>query len=79
MYSDRITIDPKVKHGKPCIKGTRIPVYLILDLLAGGSTVEQIIDDYPDLILEDVKACLEYASNLAREEVGIIEPAQEIG
>jgi uncharacterized protein (DUF433 family) len=79
MYLDRINIDSKVKHGKPCIKGTRIPVYLILDLLAGGSTAEQIIDDYPDLTLEDIKACLEYASNLAREEVGIIEFAQEIG
>ena len=76
MYSERIFIDPRIRHGKPCIKGTRIPVYLILDLLAGGSTEEQILDDYPDLQERDIKACIQYASDIAREEVGILEPLE---
>jgi len=76
MYSERIFIDPRIIHGKPCIKGTRIPVYLILDLLAGGSTEEQILDDYPDLQEGDIKACIQYASDIAREEVGILEPLE---
>jgi len=76
MYSERIFVDPKVRHGKPCIKGTRIPVYLILDLLAGGDTEEQILDDYPDLEKIDIKACIQYASDIAREEVGILDPLE---
>jgi len=62
MLHNRISVDPEIRHGKPCIKGTRIPVYLILDLLGGGSSVEEILDDYPDLKTEDIRACLEYAS-----------------
>ncbi|MDI6738597.1 MAG: DUF433 domain-containing protein, partial [Nanoarchaeota archaeon] len=65
---DRISIDRNIMHGKPCIKGTRIPVYLILDLLAGGSTIKEILDDYPDITEEDIRACVEYAAMLAREE-----------
>ena len=72
---DRISIDRNIMHGKPCIKGTRIPVYLILDLLAGGSTIKEILDDYPDITEEDVRACVEYAAMLAREEAGELEPA----
>lgn len=72
---NRISIDRNIMHGKPCIKGTRIPVYLILDLLAGGSTIKEILDDYPDITEEDVRACVEYAAMLAREEAGELEPA----
>jgi uncharacterized protein (DUF433 family) len=72
---DRISIDRNIMHGKPCIKGTRIPVYLILDLLAGGSTIKEILDDYPDITEEDIRACVEYAAMLAREEAGELEPA----
>ena len=54
---ERISIDPKVMHGKPCIKGTRIPVYLILNLLAGGLSESEILQDYPDLAKEDIQAC----------------------
>lgn len=70
MLHNRISVDPEIRHGKSCIKGTRVPVHLILDLLGGGSSVEEILDDYPDLKTEDIRACLEYASVLAREEVG---------
>ena len=71
MY-DRISVDPKIMCGKPCIKGTRIPVYLILELLAGGSTIEDILEDYPDLTEEDMQACLEYAAELAKEVEGTL-------
>jgi uncharacterized protein (DUF433 family) len=58
---DRISIDPKVCHGKPCIKGTRVPVFVILDALAAGMTHEQISDDYPPITSEDIKMALSYA------------------
>jgi len=70
---DRISIDKNIMHRKPCIKGTRIPVYLILDLLSGGFAVKEILDDYPDITEEDVQACVEYAAMLAREEAGELE------
>jgi len=67
---DRITIDPKVMIGKPVIKGTRITVQLIVQLLANGATEAEILNDYPDLKKEDIKAALLYASEcLSREEV----------
>jgi uncharacterized protein (DUF433 family) len=70
---EHISVDKKILHGKPCIKGTRMPVYLILDLLAGGSTVKDILDDYPDITEEDIHTCVEYAAMLAREEAGELE------
>lgn len=70
---DRITIDPTIRHGKPCIRGTRIPVTTILDLLAGGSTHEEILTDYPELTREDIQAALAYAARLAQDEVGELE------
>ncbi|MFA4829686.1 MAG: DUF433 domain-containing protein [Thermodesulfovibrionales bacterium] len=72
---ERISVDKNIMHGKPCIRGTRIPVYLILDLLAGGSTIKDILDDYPDITEEDIRACVEYAAMLAREEAGELETA----
>lgn len=65
---DRISIDPAVCHGKPCIKGTRIPVFVILDSLAAGMTYEEIKAEYPPVTDEDIKACIQYASILAQEE-----------
>jgi len=73
-YGDRIVIDPKIMQGKPVIKGTRIPVYVVLNLLAGGLGEEEILREYPDLTREDILACLEYAARLAEEEVGVLEP-----
>lgn len=64
-FEDRITITPGVRSGKPCIKGTRITVYDVLEYLAGGMTEEQILVDFPDLTREDIRACLAFAA--ARE------------
>ena len=63
---DRITSIPEVCHGKPTIRGLRYPVQNMLDLLASGMTIEQLLDDYPDLEKEDFLACLAYASKLAK-------------
>lgn len=57
----RITADPKIFGGKPIVRGMRISVELILSLLAQGETVEAIVDDYPDLQVDDIRACLAYA------------------
>ena len=63
----RIWIDPARCSGKPCIRGHRIWVSLILDLLAAGSPVEEILDMYPGLQREDLQACIAYGSEMARE------------
>ncbi len=75
-YAGRIIADPEIMHGKPVIKGTRIPVYIVLSLLAGGLGSKDVLDEYPDLTREDVLACLEYAAELAQDEVGILEPEE---
>ena len=64
MYSDRITIEPDVCNGKPVIRGTRITAQTVLEFLAAGDSVDDILEEYPDLKREDVQACLEYASKL---------------
>ncbi|MBI2402488.1 MAG: DUF433 domain-containing protein [Gemmatimonadetes bacterium] len=63
----RISIDPRICFGKPCIRGHRIWVSLILDLLAGGITVQQVLQEYPQLTEEDVLACIAYGAEMARE------------
>ncbi|MBI4288812.1 MAG: DUF433 domain-containing protein [Chloroflexi bacterium] len=72
-YIDRIVVEPKIMHGKPVIRGTRIPVYVVLNLMGGGLTVDEVLSEYPDLTKEDVLACLEYAARLAQEEIGVLE------
>jgi uncharacterized protein (DUF433 family) len=69
-----IEINPDVMMGKPCIRGTRIPVYLILQKIAEGETVDGVLRDYPQLAKADIQACLQYAASLASEE--IVLPAQ---
>ena len=64
-WEERITVNPAVRSGKPCIKGTRIAVYDVLEYLAGGMTEEQILSDFPDLKREDIRASLAFAA--ARE------------
>lgn len=67
-WRERISIDPNICHGKPCIKGTRIMVSVILDNLAEGMTPEEIVREYPPLTLEDMHAAIAYAAALVREE-----------
>ena len=62
----RITIDPKICHGKPVIRGLRYPVETMLELMASGMTTEELLEDYPDLEKEDFLACLEYAAKLTQ-------------
>ncbi len=63
---DRITIDPEVCHGKPCIRGLRYPVESLLELLSSGMTTDQILADYEDLERDDVLAALEYAARVTQ-------------
>jgi uncharacterized protein (DUF433 family) len=65
----RVTVDPRVCAGKPCIRGTRIYIAIILDALAEGLTPEEIIDHYPSLTVEDIRAAVAYAAELARENI----------
>jgi len=66
---ERITIDPAVCGGKPCLKGTRIWVSLLLDLLAGGMTEAEILAEYPQLTHEDVLAAIAYGAEVSRERI----------
>jgi uncharacterized protein (DUF433 family) len=69
---DRISIDQEVLSGKPVIKGTRIPVYLIIQLLANGMTEKEILKQYPTLKKQDIKAALVYASKSLENEETIL-------
>ncbi len=62
MEKSRIVVDPQVLVGKPTIKGTRIPVYLVLELLEAGKSIEEIIEDYPELQPADIKAAVHYVA-----------------
>ena len=61
-WRDRITIDPAIHHGDPCIKGTRVPVSVIAGSIADGDTPEQLLAAYPQLTAEDIRAALNFAS-----------------
>ena len=75
-WQDRIALDPKVLVGKAVVKGTRISIEFVIDLLAAGWTQEQILDSYPNLAAEDIRACLAYASELLHsDKVFPLEPA----
>ena len=65
---ERIVTDPKVMAGKPVIKGTRVPVDLIVHRIAQGETVEHLLEDYPKMTRQDVRAALEYASSVVKGE-----------
>ncbi|MCB9291575.1 MAG: DUF433 domain-containing protein [Lewinellaceae bacterium] len=62
----RITVNPKICHGKPTVRGLRYPVENLLELMASGMTFDEILEDYEDLELEDLQACLVYAARLAK-------------
>lgn len=68
QWHEQIATDPNVCHGKPCIRGTRILVSVVLDNLAEGMSREDVVREYPPLTLDDVAAALAYAATLAREE-----------
>jgi uncharacterized protein (DUF433 family) len=70
--SDKITVDQDICHGQACIKGTRIPVSVILDCLAEGMTEKEILKEYPALAAQDIKAAIEYAALLSKEELHAI-------
>jgi len=72
-YRERIGIDPLVRSGKPCVRGTRIAVADVLDYLGGGMSVAEVLEDFPDLTAEDVQACLSFAAD--RERHLIVAPA----
>jgi uncharacterized protein (DUF433 family) len=67
-WEDRIIVDPKVLVGKPVIKGTRLAVDFMIDLLAQGWSVEAILQSYPGLTREDIQACLAFASTILKAE-----------
>jgi uncharacterized protein (DUF433 family) len=69
-HQDRISIDPAIRSGKPCIKGTRITVYDILEYLAGGMTSDEILRDFPSLASDDVEAAREFAAARERDLAG---------
>ena len=68
-WRERITVDPGICHGQACIKGTRIPVSVIMDNLAEGLKVEDILQSYPTLELDDIRAAISYAAELTRERL----------
>ncbi|MEI7581714.1 DUF433 domain-containing protein [Runella sp.] len=64
QYLERITIDPEICHGKPCVRGMRWPVEVIIDMLGAGMSFDDILEDHPELEREDILACLSYAKLL---------------
>ena len=66
---DRITFDPLIMGGRACIRGMRIPVSTIVGQIAHGATIDELLDDYPDLASADIEQALQYSAWLAREEV----------
>ncbi len=71
-YQNIITIEPGKRGGKPCIRGMRITVYDVLGWLAAGMSHEEILDDFPELTEEDIKACLEFAANRERYLIAVV-------
>ncbi len=73
MFS-RISVSPDVCHGQACIRGTRIPVYQVVQMIANGDTIEDLLESYPTIEKEDISECLQYAAYLTKEQVTILEP-----
>ena len=77
--NEHISMDSKICHGQACIKGTRIPVHQIIRMLASGDKIEELLEEYPSLKIEDVYACLDYAAALAEEQITPIEMIESTG
>lgn len=73
-WRNRITVDPNVCHGKACIKGTRVMVSVVLDILAAGISRDEILTSYPSLASEDIDVSIAYAAELARKRVVPLAP-----
>lgn len=72
----RITVDPAICHGKPCIRGHRIPVAVVLDRLADGETIDELALDYPGVAREDILACVAYGAELAKGALFELQPGK---
>jgi uncharacterized protein (DUF433 family) len=70
-YRERMTVEPGKRGGNPCIRGLRITVYDVLDYLASGMSEQQILEDFPDLTPEDIRACLAFAADRERKLVTV--------
>ncbi|SNB73586.1 DUF433 domain-containing protein [Thermoflexus hugenholtzii] len=68
-WRGRIVVDPELHHGEPCIRGTRIPVYVIVSSLADGMSEEELLEQYPQLTREDIRAALAYVAELLQHEM----------
>ena len=73
-YQGRISIEPGKRGGKPCIRGMRITVYDVLEYLASGMSEQEILDDFPDLTQDDIRACLAFAADRERKLVSVMAP-----
>jgi uncharacterized protein (DUF433 family) len=69
----RISIDPNVCHGQACIKGTRIPVHQIVQMLANGDSIDDLLESYPTVKKKDILECLSYAAHLTQEQISPID------
>jgi len=76
-WRGRIVVDPELHHGEPCIRGTRIPVYVIVSSLADGMSEEELLEQYPQLTREDIRAALAYVAELLQHEMIIELSGQE--
>ena len=68
-WRERVVIDPDIHHGEPCIRGTRVPVAMIVGSLADGMSFEEILREYPQLSEEDIRAALAYAAEVLEDEI----------
>ncbi len=73
--SERILIDPDVCNGRPVVRGTRIAVKTVLEFLAAGDSVDDILAEYPNLVRDDIQACLDYASRLMGNHFSVVQAA----
>ena len=73
-YQTIITVEPGKRSGKPCIRNMRITVYDVLEYLASGMSEQEILDDFPDLTQEDIRACLAFAADRERKLISAIDP-----
>jgi len=75
VFEKHISVSPGIQHGKPCIKGTRIPIHIILEALATGMNFERVKKEYSPITTEDIQACIFYAALLADEQELLSQPA----